>query len=823
MIVKLNNTDITNKISLEHGYVAKDNFTPDNFDSITYTFYFKEEIEIKVSDILEVDNRQWLIGSIDGSIAMKKPVKYKITILCIELTKILERFIVPPCAFTNKNLWLQTQMLRAIDKAVLRRNDETRKFVFKNPFSNTEANLLYEVDGEDFFFNEMTTLREVLDEMLSIVKHRIEIIEIRDGIITLGARSLIATPEIKTLSNSGLVSKRIIQSYENYAKNYETMVDNVYPANKNIINDAYNLSWENWQTLKPITPEILSTNNAKMVVTFPIEQLLQVKMQWKIVAELAEKDQYGTVTYTDVEYSVEKDITDLFLEEEIYNALPLDEQEKHFSYSKGEKAIGILKTRKVALYFPISEIENQMFLDATVQNLLESQGYTADQSSPDYPKYRITENYPTGNDILTKTLYWIFYKSYQNYHISISKDGDYDFKGGTVIQNPEATQIDLQRYGNFLEDTAKNKGNKEIHYDYIIKDTSDLLLLGDRVLYDENSIMTLLEREYAIFNNFVKAHYVFAINYAAPINARLNRERRAFINPIKNFIKRDIFIKDKVMLITTKYADDRGLIKRSLLNYAFANTLDHTETTTEPLDLGVIYTPYGNYQLQMHGSPVGNSIRYHFECLDNYSAGLSIGDATVGGYAVNLNPYVNSIGELEDIEIDLIRSVLGAASQELTFQQKLDKALAAPLTTRESSAYSNKVKFKIWKDTFEHLTFTYQLEFSAFSSGTVIIGNLAKYIELVNGNKLNGNAYIWVSDEKYYNTENKRCKGIKTAYQPEKDIDKDIINPIPTAELITYNAWAIGTSSGELLVAVNNLKTDKHLLSLQIAPDTINI
>ena len=39
------------------------------------------------------------------------------------------------------------------------------------------------------------------------------------GIITLGARSLIKlTPEIKTLSNSGLVSKRIIQSYENYAK-----------------------------------------------------------------------------------------------------------------------------------------------------------------------------------------------------------------------------------------------------------------------------------------------------------------------------------------------------------------------------------------------------------------------------------------------------------------------------------------------------------------------------------------------------------------------------------------------------------------------------
>ena len=49
---------------------------------------------------------------------------------------------------------------------------------------------------------------------------------------------------------------------------------------------------------------------------------------------------FNQITYRDVEYSVEKDITDLFLEEEIYNALPLDEQEKHFSYSKGEKAIG---------------------------------------------------------------------------------------------------------------------------------------------------------------------------------------------------------------------------------------------------------------------------------------------------------------------------------------------------------------------------------------------------------------------------------------------------------------------------------------------------
>ena len=822
MIIKLNNIDITSKLKLEYGYVAKDNFTPDNLNSVTYTFYFKEEVDIKVSDILEIDTKQWLVGTVDNSISQKQPIKYKAIILCIELTKLLERFIVSPCAFTNKNDYLMDQVLKVLDKAVLRRNDEASIFTFHTVLTD----LLAGVKGEDFFFNEMTTLREILDEMLSTLKYRIHVSKIEDGKILLGALNLNYISPIKTLPNNGLIAKRTIQSLENYGKAYEIMVDNVNPQNEREALNEYNLSWENWQTLKPITTDVVTTNNAQLITSFPIEEIKEVKLQWEVKVKLI----YDAVGNEETGYmTATEDLSNMFLEEEIYNALALDEQEKHFSYSKGSKSIGVLKTFKVLL-FPQSTIENRMETNTTVNQQLEDMGFNLQVFDNTYPFYQIMEQKPTTATFLSKTLYFIKYNSYQNYHISVSKDGDFDFKGGNVLQNPDKSQIDIERFGDHLIDIAKGKGNKEIHYDYILKNKDRLLSLGSRILFNDNSIMTLLTREYAIFNDYVKAHYVFEVNYAAPVNAKLNRERRAFVNPINSFVKRDILIKDKAIIRTEKITSDKdkGFIKYKVLNDTFVNTLVHTEDAAKPLDLGVMYLSSVNYALQLHSKAIANSIRWHFECFDNYSVGYSTGVKTIGGYTVNLNPYVNSVGELENVELNLARSFLQRKVGQ-TFDEKLEAGIKAPVYTPVMNVdvevvQTNKTKFKISKDTFEQLTFTYQLEFTQFSECQVIIGNyLTKYIELANGNKLNGDAYIWVSNERYFANDTKNCKGTMTAYQPAKDVDGDVINPMPTAELMTYNAWAIGTNTGKLLVAVNNLKTDKHLLALQIAPDKINI
>ena len=84
--------------------------------------------------------------------------------------------------------------------------------------------------------------------------------------------------------------------------------------------------------------------------------------------------------------------------------------------------------------------------------------------------------------------------------------------------------------------------------------------------------------------------------------------------------------------------------------------------------------------MQMHGIAIANSIRYTFGCLDNYSVGLSTATKVIGGYSVNLNPYVNAVGELEDLELDIGRSYLGVSEDVLSFN-KLAMGLKLPLYT----------------------------------------------------------------------------------------------------------------------------------------------
>ena len=159
----------------------------------------------------------------------------------------------------------------------------------------------------------------------------------------------------------------------------------------------------------------------------------------------------------------------------------------------------------------------------------------------------------------------------------------------------------------------------------------------------------------------------------------------------------------------------------------------------------------------------------------------------------------------------------------LSFANKLAMGLKLPLYTASLPVLSNKTKFKVRKDTFEQLRFTYQMEF--IGSDDVIIGNeLLKLIELVNGNMtdiLHKQLFIYTSEEKYYKTDTKYCKGTMTAIKPKKiiyDVYADISNNLSSEETMLHNAWAIGTDKGELLVAVNNMKENKRLISLQVQP-----
>ena len=56
MIIKINGTDVSNKLFTEQGYIIKDTYSFDDLDSVTYNFYFNDDVDIKASDIIEIDS-----------------------------------------------------------------------------------------------------------------------------------------------------------------------------------------------------------------------------------------------------------------------------------------------------------------------------------------------------------------------------------------------------------------------------------------------------------------------------------------------------------------------------------------------------------------------------------------------------------------------------------------------------------------------------------------------------------------------------------------------------------------------------------------------
>ena len=46
MTIKINGIDVSTRLFTEQGYIVKDTYTFDDLDSVTYNFYFNDDVEI---------------------------------------------------------------------------------------------------------------------------------------------------------------------------------------------------------------------------------------------------------------------------------------------------------------------------------------------------------------------------------------------------------------------------------------------------------------------------------------------------------------------------------------------------------------------------------------------------------------------------------------------------------------------------------------------------------------------------------------------------------------------------------------------------------
>lgn len=831
----VNHIDHTNKILLESGFTHKETITQE-LENKACVFLVKEEDKelIQVDDLIAiqrkvnndfVDTDYFLVGAVESSLFTKQePYYWKKTTILVELTKELERILLPPCSFTNPNDDLLTIFNKALDKAFVRRENQPSKFVLTGRLET----LLRDQAGEDFIYNQPTILRNILDDILLVKNARIKVSRVlRLGVLELDYKPLSfenrPVKDIDLLKHSNIKDLKIIDSLNGKAREYETFAKGVYSTE--LPKQPYLLTWENWQTLKPVEIDIATTKNVMLTTSFPIE-----KIRWIDIFK-----SYKLKIYT-LDGAIEKEETeeislitrindDIIKEEEIYNILSSSEQKKYIPYKKGSKAIGVCKRINGfidgTLYFNFSTLD--IYVKAKFDAYIEKRGLHKRMTGVGvpYPQYELEA-------VIGIPFYRIVYNAYLDQHYSFTKD---EKNKGTILIAPSESLIDSKRYADKVYNTTQSQGNLRLECDFTFdnldqdKNIYKDLKVGNKIRFN-NKIFTITSKEKSFNKEHIKDHLVLDENYMPELPEKLSRERQLFKNPIDNIIERNVLLKDIITFnLNNSYTSNSFISCENIFELMKKSFVDNEmvlpiETALIKLEEGkpIINSTY--YALQVAAQRVGKSILYNFGFLDNYSAGYSFGDHVVGGYKVDLNPYVDDNGELKEVYIELLTNKMSMALGNISVALDLTDTIAAlPKISYSNIAdlYNrpnivNGKKILLQKDRLEHIIFTYQLEF--LSTPEIVIGN--KFLDCLRliGGSLDG-LKVYGDTENVYTDKDKIAKGNVVVGASVIALTENIA--LNNINMIQYNSVGIADKNGNLILGINNKKQDKKKIYIRIA------
>lgn len=772
---------------VQTGYQVRESLT-NELDSCFVVLHLKEKPDIKLYDIAEFYDKKRFVSIINF---VRKKEGYQANVTLSELTLILEKYILSPCSFTNMNDTLNDQIEKLFYKVEPLRVGETPRFKLEQELSN----ILASKPGEDFIYPERMTLREILDDMLSSLGYRAEVLDLTSDLsqIKIGYRDLNKkSSDIKSLTK--ITAEDEFWSAEYYANELDVSLTNVQSRKRaEVIHD--------WQTLKPVEIENANDKNIKLVVDHPIEELTKVSVNYVLDVKYREagvndiKDEKGL--------NFIFDITNLFLEKEIYDTLDVVQQQNYIPYVRGSNIIGVMDAYKL-LFFNYSKLRNYLapLTDIRAKEMIETKnGIVVDSIQFTLP------------NVADGMLFKVHYIPYLDINYKHSKDNDFLGKKITSVYNQTDRNLDLSKFTSLVRSLANRLGNREMTVGFIANETEQLLSLGD-VIKDNYS---LVSREYQVFNGFIKGQYTFFQNYDGNATARLSREKRLYNIPQEGLVDRKVVVKDNLLISTEPITapvnssllpETLEIIVKSLEGNPGSDYIDRILFQTR--DKNNKYYPSNNsyFSLNFSSSVVGKSLIWQMRMQNNYSVGLSSSKRQWLGREVYLNPYVDNNGEFERLDFRLIKNDIEA----LSFSDRLvvgktlpeiDLASYPDYIGKRYSSLTSGYNCIVKKDRLEVLNFIYQLE--AVPNEDIVVGtHFMEFINLLR-NREYSTLKLYVSHDQIYNVNDvDRVKGFTLDSNYTFIVSGTTVSTNYQAELI--QSWAIGTEDGRLLLAVNSKK-----------------
>ncbi len=768
---------------------------------------------------LGVNYLDFCVGA-DNVTPTDKQGLWKHTLVLVEQTKILEKFVLQAAILTNTNDTMQEQVNKLLANVEMAIFGETKTVEFA--VETATAEILAQYEAEEVKMSG--TLREVLDTIFSAFDSRVRasITEWGDTLkIQIGHFSLTEYSDIEQIEPITIAT----------SNNVDDFCGGIYSDVKNAVG-AKEITETN--TLKARTAAA-STNDAEFLFAYPVEYITKAAFTLsKNVAfgKYVAQTWVPSLVLTDM-IDQKIDFTEWFVDSEYYQTLSETEQNNYMAYARGQAEQSVVSTYKFFL-FTTTNFEN--VLKQALKAWAKAKYPTTDIDGLDVRYSNTTALWGESYSDLYGILWEITYVPTIDTTIELLKPKATDVeKRLQIISNQQATTPDLYRYGNNLAGKLLRTGNTELVYDDNVPNYASLWPLLGKI----NGYI-VWKREFSAWDDFIDVRYYLTENYNN-LNQKIgiNREIRLFTIPQSGLetiltMRATIGVgtasewgaKKKTSPIVSHYALS-SLIKGLFGEDISAAKVGYSAIDTYGTDLTA------NFLLPTANYGAGQTSVFQSKFYDNYTAGYSVTENRkifdwIGGKKVAHCPYVDDYGEFARIGIRLGTAI---DFSQMDTDSKIEVIKKLPAASSATGFVNNITKRRALyynKDREQAITTKYCLDFESTNNLHVIGTGFAANNALVGGAGAAIRLTAWISKQKYTSMDITRVKGTNYFNTQELavtdifeyEIDEatqrvvlkvkvnDLTNSIIAAG---YTAFAIGDGAQNLYVAINDRSENMYL------------